>query len=108
MKEGVVKPFQGERGSECQEDLIACAKIKGIDINIPFRKLSKKDKEWVLYGEKGDPEANWEIGLWYGVQGFFDWLERKAYKMHVRVFLAAIDPIPRAPLVVGQDSSLTH
>jgi len=88
LMEGVVKPFQGERGSECQEDLIACAKIKGIDINIPFRKLSKKDKEWVLYGEKGDPEANWEIGLWYGVQGFFGWLERKAYKMHVRVFLS--------------------
>ena len=88
LKEGVVKPFQGERGAECQQDLIACAKIRGVDIDLPFRKLSTKDKEWVLYGEKGDPEANWEIGLWYGVQGFFSWLERKAYKMHVRVFLS--------------------
>ena len=86
--EGVVKPFQGERGAECQEDLIACAKIKGIDIDLPFTKLTKSEKEWVLFGEKGDPEANWQIGLWYGVQGFFSWLERKAYKMHVRVFLS--------------------
>ena len=88
IREGVVKPFQGERGAECQEDLIACAKIKGIDIDSPFRKLTKGEKEWILFGEKGDPEANWEIGLWYGVQGFFSWLERKAYKMHVRVFLS--------------------
>ena len=88
IREGVVKPFQGERGAECQEDLIACAKIKGIDIDLPFTKLAKSEKEWVLFGEKGDPEANWQIGLWYGVQGFFSWLERKAYKMHVRVFLS--------------------
>ena len=88
IREGVVKPFQGERGAECQEDLIACAKIKGIDIDLPFTKLTKSEKEWVLFGEKGDPEANWQIGLWYGVQGFFSWLERKAYKMHVRVFLS--------------------
>ena len=88
ISEGVVKPFQGERGAECQEDLIACAKIKGIDIDLPFTKLTKSEKEWVLFGEKGDPEANWQIGLWYGVQGFFSWLERKAYKMHVRVFLS--------------------
>ena len=27
-------------------------------------------------------------GEWYGVKGFFDWLESKAYKMHVRVFLS--------------------
>ena len=25
---------------------------------------------------------------WYGVQRFFDWLETKAYKMHVRVLLS--------------------
>ncbi|NIP94638.1 MAG: hypothetical protein GWO24_14820, partial [Akkermansiaceae bacterium] len=27
-------------------------------------------------------------GDWYGVKGFFDWLESKAYRMHIRVFLS--------------------
>ena len=37
-------------------------------------------------GESGEELA--EAGLWYGVKGFFDWLESKSYKMHVRVLLS--------------------
>ena len=88
IREGVVKAFQGERGSECQTDLLECAKVKGIDIDLAYEKLTKKNREWVLYGERGDPESNWQEGLWYGVKGFFDWIERKSYKMHVRIFLS--------------------
>ena len=33
-------------------------------------------------------EELWQSGGWYGVKGFFDWLETKAYKMHVRIFLS--------------------
>lgn len=86
--EGVVKAFHGERGAECQRDLLQCARVRGVDVNVPFADLKKKDRTWVLYGERGDSETNWQRGLWYGVQGFFDWIERKAYKMHVRVFLS--------------------
>ncbi|MFT5411879.1 MAG: excinuclease ABC subunit A, partial [Verrucomicrobiales bacterium] len=46
------------------------------------------DQEWILYGEGGDPDDAYSDGEWYGVQGFFDWMETKAYKMHVRVFLS--------------------
>ena len=35
-----------------------------------------------------DLEELWRSGGWYGVKGFFDWLETKAYKMHVRIFLS--------------------
>ncbi len=88
IADGAVKAFQGERGAECQDDLERCARKRGIDLDVPFGDLPKPDRDWVLYGERGDPEANWSKGLWYGVQGFFDWLESKAYKMHVRVFLS--------------------
>ena len=88
IREGVVKAFQGKRGSECQTDLLGCAKVKGVDIDLPYEKLSKKNRDWILYGERGDPESNWQQGLWYGVKGFFDWIERKSYKMHVRIFLS--------------------
>jgi len=88
IREGVVKAFQGERGSECQTDLLQCAKVKGVDIDLAYKKLSKKNRQWILYGERGDPESNWQQGLWYGVKGFFEWIERKSYKMHVRIFLS--------------------
>lgn len=88
IKDGVVKPFQGERGAECQQDLERCARTKGIKVDQPFFELHEEDQEWILYGEIGDAEENWQQGLWYGVQGFFEWMQRKAYKMQVRIFLS--------------------
>jgi len=88
IADGVVKAFSGERGSECQDDLLRCAKNRSIDTNAPFMELDPEDQEWVLYGDPGDPETNWQMGDWYGVKGFFNWMESKAYKMHVRVFLS--------------------
>jgi excinuclease ABC subunit A len=35
-----------------------------------------------------DGEGSWRSKKWYGVKRFFDWLESKAYKMHVRVLLS--------------------
>ena len=88
IKEGAIKPFEGERGAECKDDLIRLARIQGVDTNIPWHLLPKKDQEWVLKGEKGNADKLWKAGKWYGVRGFFDWMETKAYKMHVRVFLS--------------------
>ncbi|HCP78374.1 MAG TPA: hypothetical protein DIU11_11765, partial [Pusillimonas sp.] len=51
--------------------------------------LSEAEKHWVIHGDpnwKGGPKA-WQT-QWYGAQRFFDWLETKAYKMHVRVLLS--------------------
>jgi len=84
----VITAFGGERGEECQQDLLRCAKMEGIDVKLPFEELPKKEQQWVLYGEGDDPEETWKMGRWYGVKGFFDWMESKAYKMHVRVFLS--------------------
>ncbi|MFC4992570.1 excinuclease ABC subunit UvrA [Rubritalea tangerina] len=88
IREGVIKPFEGERGAECKDDLIKCARKKGVDTNTPWHLLPKKDRDWVLKGEKGNADKLWREGKWYGVRGFFDWMETKAYKMHVRVFLS--------------------
>ncbi|CAN5367150.1 hypothetical protein BH23VER1_BH23VER1_03630 [soil metagenome] len=86
---GLVKPFSGETYSESQDDLLRCARQRGIDVQCPFEELPQDERDWVLYGEpKTRPEDAWERGEWYGVQGFFDWMESKAYKMHVRVFLS--------------------
>lgn len=99
IAEGCIKPFTGDRGKECLRDLKGFAIEQGIDINTPYRDLDPEEQEWVLYGDSVPQtddqdgalpvsERLWLEGKWYGVQGFFDWMEGKAYKMHVRVFLA--------------------
>lgn len=87
---GVIKPFQTENGQQCQRDLMRCAAVREVDVKCPFDELPKADRDWVMYGERkgASGEELWEDGLWYGVKGFFDWLESKAYKMHVRVLLS--------------------
>ncbi len=101
IRGGVIKPFQGERGEECQRDLLRCCRERRIDIDTPWEDLEEETREWVYYGDRssrsaGVPPASsaeeleelWRSGGWYGVKGFFDWLETKAYKMHVRIFLS--------------------
>ncbi|MEI6175553.1 MAG: excinuclease ABC subunit UvrA [Verrucomicrobiota bacterium] len=92
---GAIKPFQGERGDECLRDLLRCCKERGIDVKTPWEDLTDAEQEWVYYGDRKTVEITpeeleeiYQSGDWYGVKGFFDWLETKAYKMHVRVFLS--------------------
>jgi excinuclease ABC subunit A len=96
IKQGAIKPFQGERGDECQRDLLKHCKERRIDINTPWEDLEDDVREWIYYGDRKSSalseadalEELWRDGKWYGVKGFFDWLETKAYKMHVRIFLS--------------------
>lgn len=88
LKRGAVKPFQTARGEDCQRDLLLAARAAGVPTTEPWHKLTKKEQDWVIQGEHGDAEELWNSGQWYGVRGFFKWMESKAYKMHVRVFLA--------------------
>ncbi|MBE2204440.1 MAG: excinuclease ABC subunit UvrA [Chthoniobacterales bacterium] len=89
ISEGVVKPFQTGHSRECQQDLMRHCLRSDVDVRTPFENLPKADQDWVINGEgKGAAQEVWESGQWYGVKGFFEWLESKAYKMHVRVLLS--------------------
>ncbi|HEX4084302.1 MAG TPA: excinuclease ABC subunit UvrA [Chthoniobacteraceae bacterium] len=92
IAEGVVKPFQTENGAQCQHDLLRACKEREIDIRAPFDGLPKAEQDFVIFGEKRGSgqsiEDLSEDSRWYGVKGFFDWLETKSYKMHVRVLLS--------------------
>ncbi len=83
LAEGAVKPWQSKSYAGCQRDLLKFAKARGVDVNLPFEDLPSTDRDWVFAGE-GKRRGK----KWYGIKGFFDWLETKAYKMHVRVMLA--------------------
>ena len=62
-------------------------------LTTPWEDLDEDTREWIYYGDRKttspeDLEELWQSGGWYGVKGFFDWLETKSYKMHVRIFLS--------------------
>jgi excinuclease ABC subunit A len=83
LAQGAIKPWQSESYSECQDELLSFARQRGIPTDVPWAELSDEEKHWVIQGE-----GRWEDGLWYGVKRFFDWLETKAYRMHIRVLLS--------------------
>ena len=80
---GAVKPWQTKSYKECQDDLVKFANKRGIPLDTPWYALSEDQRKWVIEGE-----GKWEKKVWYGAKRFFEWLETKAYKMHVRVLLS--------------------
>ena len=80
LAEGAIEPWTKPRFRQIVQDLKAYAVKKGIPLTAPFRQLTEQQKKWII---EGDPKEDWD-----GVTGFFAWLERKKYKLHVRVFLS--------------------
>jgi len=106
LREGAIKPFQGERGDECQRDLERHCRERDIDLDTPWEDLDPEVRDWIYHGDRPDADleeldAIWHQGGWYGVKGFFDWIETKAYKMHVRVFLSRFRSYTACPKCRG-------
>ena len=104
IAQGAVRVFRGEEMGESQKDLLrACARAE-IDVHLPFEELPKCDQDFVINGEKGAgefTEDDYENDRWYGVRGFFKWLESKTYKMHVRVLLSRYRAYTSCPSCQG-------
>ncbi|ENO76063.1 excinuclease ABC subunit UvrA [Thauera sp. 63] len=102
LAEGAVKPWQTESYRECQADLEKMAKKYGVAMDIPVRDLPSEHRHWLF---EGDPKwKNWDSSwprYWYGVRHFFDWLETKAYKMHIRVLLSRYRSYTECPACHG-------
>ncbi|MFN3595290.1 MAG: excinuclease ABC subunit A, partial [Thiobacillaceae bacterium] len=102
LAEGAVKPWQTESYAQCQQDLMQYARKRGIPVDVPWRELTEAQRRWVLDGESEwvDWETSWP-GVWYGVRRFFDWLETKSYKMHIRVLLSKYRSYAECPACRG-------
>jgi len=83
---GAVKPFQTNFYSDCQDDLERFLKREGFPADVPWAELPEAVRSAIWDGEPGG-RSSWQR-KWYGVAGFFAWLETKSYKMHVRVLLS--------------------
>ena len=78
INQGAIEPWSKPHYRAQLADLKRAARKSGIHLDVPWKDLSDDERKFVVEGD-GDFE---------GVRGFFRWLERKKYKVHVRVFLS--------------------
>jgi excinuclease ABC subunit A len=78
LSEGAVEPWTKPQHDWARTELRKFCRQEGIPMDVPFAELSKQQQRAIVDGRNG----------FAGVRGFFDWLETKKYKLHVRVFLS--------------------
>jgi excinuclease ABC subunit A len=78
LSEGAIEPWTKPRYRTLQQEMKSAARARGVPLNVPFYQLSPRHQQWIMDGHD-------EFG---GVRGFFKYLERKKYKLHIRVFLS--------------------
>lgn len=104
LNDGVIKCWESEVYGDSKRDFLVFAKKRKIRTDVPFATLPPEQQRYVIDGEPGYGEANgkqWPE-YWYGVKGFFRWLEKTSYKMHVRVFLSRYRTYNPCPVCGGQ------
>ncbi len=88
LADHAVAPFATPAGRPMQRDLLrACRRLR-IPTQRSWRRLTERQRTLVMEGDGGD---------WYGVRGFFSWLESRRYKVQARVLIARyrrFDPCP--------------
>jgi excinuclease ABC subunit A len=75
---GAVKPWSTKATEWERGELLRFCRKKKIPTDVPFEQLSTAHRQLIIDGD----------GKYYGIRGWFRWLEGRTYKMHVRVFLA--------------------
>jgi excinuclease ABC subunit A len=92
LEEGAVKPW-GNREENRMEfrDLMAFCRREKIPARLPFKDLPESQKTAVIEGDS----------RYYGIRGFFNWLETRTYKMHVRVYLSRYRTYRLCPVCGG-------
>ncbi len=80
IQQGAIEPWTKPRFRALWNELKRFAAERKIPLDTPFGELSAAQQNAII---EGDRKAGY-----LGVKGFFAWLERKKYKLYVRVFLS--------------------
>ncbi|HEX8494427.1 MAG TPA: excinuclease ABC subunit UvrA [Pyrinomonadaceae bacterium] len=78
LNEGAIEPWTKPQHDWARTELRRFCKQERISMDTPYQELSRAEQRVIVEGKNG----------WDGVRGFFNWLETKKYKLHVRVFLS--------------------
>ena len=79
IHQNAIEPWSKPHYRAQLAELKRAAKSIDLRLDVPWSALTEEEKRFVVEGDGAAYE---------GVKGFFRWLERKKYKVHVRVFLS--------------------
>ena len=80
IRDGAIAPWNSPAYSHELTELLALADDYDLPVDVPFAELGPKHLELI---SDGVPQRKFG-----GLKGFFEWLARRKYKMHIRVFLS--------------------
>ncbi len=85
LAQGAIEPWSKPSGDWWQKQMLLSMKQRGVDLTLPYKDLPPEIQQMLWQG----------AGKMEGVQQFFDYLEGKRYKLHVRVMLSRYrTPVP--------------
>jgi len=79
VQQNAIEPWSKPHYRSQLAELKRAGKVRGIRLDVPWADLTDDERRFIIDGDGAGYE---------GVKGFFRWLERKKYKVHVRVFLS--------------------
>jgi excinuclease ABC subunit A len=88
---GAIEPWTKPHYRSHLTQLKRLARSASVRLDVPFAELTDAERQYVIEGDD-------EFG---GIQGFFRTLERKKYKVHVRVFLSRYRGYQPCPACAG-------
>ena len=92
LDEGAIDPWTRPKYRPYQTELRRACREQDIPLNVPWFDLTPAQQSFVLDGH----------GVFAGVHGFFQLMERKKYKLHVRVMLSKYRGYARCPECKGE------
>ncbi|MBI5537484.1 MAG: excinuclease ABC subunit UvrA [Deltaproteobacteria bacterium] len=106
LNERVIRPWSGKAAQWERRVMRKYCERMGIDMDLPWALLTEAQRNAVL-----DGEGTWKGKKYPGVRLWFKWMEGRAYKMHVRVFLSryrSYDPCPTCDGKRLNESALSY
>ena len=86
ISQGAIEPWSKPHYRAQLAELKRAARKGKVRLDVPWAELTADEKRFVIDGSDNASTGSGES--YEGIRGFFRWLERKKYKVHVRVFLS--------------------
>lgn len=80
LEAGAIEPWTKPSSEWEFRQMIKFCKARKIPVDKPWAQLTQSQRNTLLFGAKGEE--------YFSVKDFYDFLEKKTYKMHVRIFLS--------------------
>ncbi len=91
INQGAIEPWSKPHYRAQLAELKRAARKSAVRLDVPWVDLTDEERQFVIEGDSAGSSASSRStsrGGYDGIRGFFRWLERKKYKVHVRVFLS--------------------